>query len=74
LNTAEILPDLVAAGVSALKIEGRQRGRAYVSQVVAAFRAAVDAQARGDVAPDHGLDALTEGQTETAGAYQKAWR
>ncbi|MFN3077249.1 MAG: peptidase U32 family protein, partial [Alphaproteobacteria bacterium] len=32
LNTMAILPDLMKAGVTALKIEGRQRGRAYVGQ------------------------------------------
>ena len=40
--------ELKAAGVTALKIEGRQRSRAYVAQVVAAFRAALDALARGE--------------------------
>ncbi len=74
LNAAGMLPELVEAGVVALKIEGRQRGRAYVAQVVKAFRAAVDAQAAGNPAPINNLDELTEGQRETAGAYEKAWR
>jgi len=73
LNVLTILPELAAAGVSALKIEGRQRGRAYVSRVVAAFRIAVDAAARGDTVPDGGLETLTEGQQHTAGAYRKSW-
>ena len=34
--------------MTALKIEGRQRSRAYVGQVVAAFRAVLDALARGE--------------------------
>src|SRR5690606_21404254 len=55
LNAIEILPQLAKAGVSALKIEGRQRGRAYVSQVVRAFRAALDALARGEPAPANPL-------------------
>lgn len=74
LNVMAMLPELMAAGVSALKIEGRQRGRAYVSQVVAAFRQAVDAAARGEAVPPQDLSAVTEGQRSTTGAYAKAWR
>ncbi|MBF0092989.1 MAG: U32 family peptidase [Alphaproteobacteria bacterium] len=74
LNTLQILPDLMKAGVTALKIEGRQRGRAYVAQVVSEFRKAVDAAARGQtVAAAVGLDAVTEGGRQTAGAYRKSW-
>ena len=73
LNVLAMLPELAAAGVRALKIEGRQRGRAYVARVVAAFRLAVDAAARGDVVPAGELNAMTEGQRQTAGAYQKSW-
>ena len=47
LDAAELLPALRKAGVTGLKIEGRQRSRAYVAQVVRAFRAAVDAAAAG---------------------------
>jgi len=74
LSTLAMLPDLAAAGVRALKIEGRQRGRAYVSQVVAAFRRAVDAVAAGEPVADEELLALSEGGRETAGAYKRAWR
>lgn len=74
LNVAAMLPELAAAGVSALKIEGRQRGRAYVAQVVSAFRAATEAVARGTQPPPVNLDSLTEGQCKTAGAYDKRWR
>jgi len=73
LNVLAMLPELAAAGVRALKIEGRQRGRAYVSRVVTAFRRAVDAEARGDPVPAGELDAMTEGQRNTAGAYHKSW-
>lgn len=73
LNTMTILPDLMKAGVTALKIEGRQRGRAYVTQVVTAFRAAVDAAARGETVTGAGLDGVTEGGRQTAGAYSKSW-
>lgn len=75
LNLSSLLPDLVRAGVSALKIEGRQRSRAYVYEVVAAYRRAVDAVVAGAV-PDLGhLLALTEGQKQTKGAYEtRKWR
>lgn len=74
LNAAEMLPELMGAGVTALKIEGRQRGKAYVGQVVAAFRRAVDALAAGKAAPPLDLENITEGQAKTSGAYDKSWR
>lgn len=75
LNLASLLPDLMGAGVHAFKIEGRQRSRAYIRKVVAAFRQAVDAILAGREAPLADLAALTEGQKETAGAFRsKAWR
>ncbi len=74
LSVVTMLPELARAGVRALKIEGRQRGRAYVAAVVAAFRKAVDAVARGEPVSVDGLAALTEGGRETAGAYEKTWR
>jgi putative protease len=75
LNLARLLPDLMAAGVHAFKIEGRQRSRAYVRQVVAAFRAAVDAIRAGREPELVSLIALTEGQKETQGAFKtKTWR
>jgi len=74
LNVLGLLSELTAAGVSALKIEGRQRGRAYVSHVVSVFREAVDAAARGDTVPTGALDDLTEGGRGTTGAYEKQWQ
>jgi len=63
------------AGVTALKIEGRQRSRAYVKSVVAAFRRAVDDIMAGRQASLTDLIALTEGHKETQGAFQsKSWR
>jgi putative protease len=73
LNVLAMLPELAAAGVRALKIEGRQRGSAYAGRVVAAFRRAVDVAARGDTVPACELDAMIEGQRHTAGAYRKSW-
>ncbi|MTJ81896.1 MAG: U32 family peptidase [Telmatospirillum sp.] len=74
LNTFAILPDLIAAGVTAFKIEGRQRGRAYVANVVTAFRQTVDAIGRGEAPPVFDLDGITEGGRQTAGAYERNWR
>ena len=74
LNTLSILPDLIAAGVKAFKIEGRQRGRAYVGSVVKAFRRAVDAIRRGETPPEIDLDGITEGNRQTSGAYERSWR
>ncbi|MGE4351149.1 MAG: peptidase U32 family protein [Bdellovibrionales bacterium] len=74
-NAIEILPQLKAIGVTALKIEGRQRSRAYVAQVVGTFRKVLDALARGETEVDTGtLHELAEGGKQTLGAYQKGWR
>lgn len=74
LNAAMMMPELAAAGVTALKIEGRQRGRAYVAQVVRAFRRMSDAAAEGHHPEGADLDGLSEGQTKTQGAYDRTWR
>ena len=74
LDAAAIIPQLAEAGVAALKIEGRQRSRAYTAAVVSRFRAAVDACAAGRPIAAGALRELTEGQKTTAGAYRKAWR
>lgn len=75
LNLSSLLPDLIRAGVTALKIEGRQRSRSYVRAVVSAYRHAVD-DIMNDLTPDlSGLLALTEGGKETQGAFKtKKWR
>lgn len=74
LSVIHLLPELAAAGVTALKIEGRQRGRAYVAKVVAAFRKAVDAVAAGEPVAAGELAAIAEGGQATEGVYQKTWR
>ena len=74
LSVAHLLPDIQAAGVTALKIEGRQRGRAYVSEVVKAFRRAVEDAAEGKAPDASQLMGLTEGQQDTTGAYQRGWQ
>ena len=42
LNTLNLLPELVDAGVSSLKIEGRMKKPEYVATVVKTYRAALD--------------------------------
>lgn len=76
LNAMGLLKSLSAAGVRAVKVEGRQRGKAYVARVAAAFRGAIDALDRGDdIEPfERLLTDLAEGGRETAGAYRKTWR
>lgn len=74
LDAMGLLPQLMAAGVRALKIEGRQRGRDYVARVVSAFRAAIDAAASGAAMPVGRLDQLSEGGRLTTGAYDRRWR
>ena len=74
LNAGQLIPQLKKAGVTALKIEGRQRSRSYVAQVVRNFRAAVDALALGQPMPEGMLAKLSEGQATTTGAYKKTWR
>lgn len=74
LNAEQLIPQLQKAGVTALKIEGRQRSRSYVAQVVRNFRAAVDALEAGQPLPVGMLARLSEGQATTTGAYKKTWR
>lgn len=74
LNALEFLPELKAAGVTALKIEGRQRGKAYVAQVVGAYRAAIDSFEKTGRVPQVDLDWAVEGGRNTTGAYEKSWR
>lgn len=75
LNLTHLLPDLITAGVTALKIEGRQRSKAYIRSVVSSFREAIDAYALGQTPDISNLISLTEGHKETQGAFpSKKWR
>lgn len=80
LNTLELLPQLIDAGVRAVKIEGRQRSPAYVAQVTRVWRAALDScrdnPARYSVNPGWkaSLGKVAEGQQHTLGAYHRAWK
>lgn len=80
LNVLEILPEIVKIGVKAIKVEGRQRSPAYVTQVTRTLRAAIDALAseseRYHVKPAwHAeLSKVSEGNQATLGAYNRPWR
>ena len=74
LDAGALIPALAEAGVSAFKIEGRQRSSSYIDTVVRSFRKAVDQHASGKPVSTRALTELTEGQRSTHGAYQKAWR
>ncbi len=75
LNLSSLLPELISAGVTALKIEGRQRSRSYVKAVVSAYRRAVDAIMQGREPDLSTLISLTEGGKQTEGAFKsKKWR
>ncbi|MBP8266453.1 MAG: U32 family peptidase, partial [Zoogloea sp.] len=80
LNTLEMLPELARAGISAIKIEGRQRSPAYVAQVTKVWRAAID-RLQADEAPFRveaawmaELNKVSEGQSHTLGAYYRPWK
>ena len=62
LDAAEVLPGLRDAGVAALKIEGRQRGRAYIESVVRSFREQLAALDAGETPPASGLANMTRGK------------
>ncbi|AZS19858.1 MULTISPECIES: peptidase U32 family protein [unclassified Caulobacter] len=76
LNAMTVLRDLRAAGVTAIKVEGRQRGKTYVRRVTEAFRGAIDALDAGRDCESFArmLTDLAEGGRETEGAYKRKWR
>ncbi len=80
LNTLELLPQLRAMGVRAIKIEGRQRSPAYVAQVTRVWRQAIDHCLANPhrYAPRPSwmsdLDKVAEGQQHTLGAYHRPWK
>ena len=80
LNTLELLPKLMQLGISAVKIEGRQRSPAYAGQVAKVWREAIDQcaanMARYSVKPAWmtDLNKVAEGQQHTLGAYHRPWK
>jgi len=80
LNTLSILPKLWEIGVSAIKVEGRQRSPAYVAQVTAVMRAAIDHCLDNPEAYQpmdrwmKELSDVSEGSQTTLGAYHRPWQ
>lgn len=74
LDATKLIPQLADAGVTAVKIEGRQRSRAYISAIVKSLRQTIDENAAGLPIVAQDLRYLSEGQSTTEGAYRKAWR
>ncbi len=80
LNTLELLPELMAANIASVKIEGRQRSPAYVTQwrksgagrSIAAKpirRISYRSPPRMET-----LGAMSEGTQTTLGAYHRKWQ
>ncbi|MCZ4370746.1 U32 family peptidase [Vibrio diazotrophicus] len=80
LNTLSLLPELFAANVASVKIEGRQRSPAYVEQVTRTWRAAIDRYLANpqsyhvESAWDATLANVSEGTQTTLGAYHRKWQ
>ena len=80
LNVLEMLPELIKIGVSAIKIEGRQRSPMYTAQVTKSLRQALDAAvadpAHFKVNPvwNNALSKVSEGHQTTLGAYSRPWK
>ncbi len=80
LNTLELLPELLAANIASVKIEGRQRSPAYVSQwqkcgVRQSIAAWLPPQ---NFVPQPAwmdtLGSMSEGTQTTLGAYHRKWQ
>lgn len=80
LNTIDLIPQLSATGIKAIKLEGRQRSPAYVAQVVSVWRQALDSFIAN---PDNfspqpewleSLKNISEGAQTTLGAYHRQWQ
>lgn len=80
LNTIDLLPQLQELGISAVKIEGRQRSPAYIADVARTWRQALDrlensaAEFVVDPAWNATLAGLSEGGLTTIGAYHRKWK
>ena len=82
LNTLDILPQLNAAGIAAIKIEGRQRSPAYVATVTKIWREALDSLSNDSHLSNQAinpsayqtLSSLSEGHQTTLGAYERKWQ
>jgi O2-independent ubiquinone biosynthesis protein UbiU len=80
LNALSVLPELYQMGISALKVEGRQRSPAYVAEVTRILREALDSVIKDSKhftvqqRWQEGLADLSEGSQTTLGAYHQPWQ
>jgi len=80
LNTLSLLPRLRQAGIVAVKIEGRQRGPAYVGTVTRIWRQAIDELTKNPTSFQtskawfSALARLSEGSQVTLGPYERSWQ
>jgi putative protease len=82
LNLLAILPEVLATGVAAIKVEGRQRSPMYVAQVTRTLRQAIDAAYASSSDKPYAvvplwaseLAKVSEGSQITLGAYNRPWR
>jgi len=80
LDTMDLIPELEKIGITAVKIEGRQRSPAYVEQVTRVWREALDSYAQQPEAFTikadwrNTLANLSEGSQTTLGAYHRSWQ
>jgi O2-independent ubiquinone biosynthesis protein UbiU len=79
LNTLDLLPQILAAGVAAIKLEGRQRSTRYVGEVTRVWREAIDSCQRNPATfrPQsewmETLARVSEGTQTTIGPYERTW-
>lgn len=77
LNTLDMLPELVGAGVVSLKIEGRQRTKSYAARMTRVVREAVDSYYANPggfrIKPAWAAETLAafEGTSQTHGCYRE---
>lgn len=80
LNTLSLLPELMAMNIASVKIEGRQRSPAYVTEVAKVWRAAIDTCQRDPQGFNpqaqwmKTLGKISEGTQTTLGAYHRKWQ
>ncbi|WP_263078432.1 U32 family peptidase [Endozoicomonas sp. Mp262] len=80
LNTLDLIPQLAQMGISAVKIEGRQRSPAYVAEVTRVWRQALDSYQKSPASYrpkpnwEQSLEKLSEGSQTTLGAYSRPWQ
>ncbi|WP_028117267.1 ubiquinone anaerobic biosynthesis protein UbiU [Ferrimonas senticii] len=80
LSTLPLVAQLKNAGVTAVKLEGRQRSGAYSQRITQVWRQALDTlavqgqQFRLDPAWQRQLQLQAEGQTLTCGPYMEGWQ